>query len=36
MTDDDPERFMSDTDARAVRALTDIRQTHLTDLCRRQ
>jgi len=32
--DENPARFMSDTDARAVRALTDIRQTHLTDLTR--
>lgn len=36
IADDDPERFMSTVDARAVDALTDIRQTHLTDLARDQ
>ena len=35
MTNDrDPQRFMSDVDARAVDHLTDLRQTHLTDLNR--
>jgi hypothetical protein len=30
----DPQRYMSDVDARAVNHLTDLRQTHLTDLNR--
>jgi hypothetical protein len=35
VTDDhDPQRFMSDIDTRAVNHLTDLRQTHLTDLNR--